>query len=58
MRFRNLVPLLFLGFVSTLSFSQHNLSLDIAGVKSDDGNVCFALYTDETSFLKFDKVFK
>lgn len=58
MKIRNLVLLVFTVFTSTLCFCQHNLSLDIAGVKSDDGNVCFALYTDETSFLKFDKVFK
>ncbi len=58
MKIKNLVPVVFFFLVSTLSFSQHSLSLDVAGIKSDDGEVCFALYTDETSFLKFDKVFK
>ncbi len=39
-------------------FGQHKLSLDIDGVSSDNGNVCVAIYQDQNSFLKFDKVFK
>jgi uncharacterized protein (DUF2141 family) len=58
MKIRNLVVLLFFGTISTMVFSQHNLSLHIGGVKSDNGNVCFAIYDKESSFLKFDKVYK
>lgn len=39
-------------------FAQHNLSLNIDGVSSERGNICFAIYNDEGSFLKFDKVYK
>jgi len=38
--------------------AQHNLSLNINGVTSEKGNICFAIYTNENSFLKFDKVYK
>ncbi|TLP71206.1 DUF2141 domain-containing protein [Maribacter sp. ACAM166] len=39
-------------------FSQHNLSLNVDGVTSEKGNICFAVYTDESSFLKFNRVYK
>ncbi|HDZ04649.1 hypothetical protein LCGC14_0354590 [marine sediment metagenome] len=55
---RNLLSLLVLGLMSTGGFAQHNLSLNIEGVASEDGNICFAIYNDEGSFLKFDKVYK
>jgi uncharacterized protein (DUF2141 family) len=58
MKIRNLTLLLFFGTISTMVFSQHNLSLHVGGVKSDNGNVCFAIYSNESSFLKFDKVYK
>jgi len=44
--------------ISYSSFSQHTLHLTIMGVDSSEGYVCVALYTDDASFLKFDKVFK
>lgn len=55
---KNLLVLFVLGFMSTGVFAQHNLSLNIDGVTSEEGNICFAVYTDEGSFLKFDKVYK
>lgn len=55
---KNLLVLFVLGFMSTGVFAQHSLSLNIDGVTSEEGNICFAVYTDEGSFLKFDKVYK
>jgi len=55
---RNLLLLLVIGLMSTGVFAQHKLSLNIEGVASEDGNICFAIYNDEVSFLKFDKVYK
>ncbi len=40
------------------SAAQHTLRLSIEGVASAEGMVSAALYTDQESFLKFDKVFK
>ncbi|HAI43330.1 MAG TPA: hypothetical protein DCM40_37140 [Maribacter sp.] len=54
----NLLVLFVLGLMSTGLFAQHNISLNIDGVTSEEGNICFAVYTDESSFLKFDKVYK
>jgi len=55
---RNLLVFFVLAFMSKGVFAQHNLSLNIAGVASEEGNICFAVYTDEGSFLKFDNVYK
>jgi uncharacterized protein (DUF2141 family) len=44
--------------ISNVISAQHSLSLNIDGVTSEEGNICFAIYTNENSFLKFDKVFK
>ena len=38
--------------------AQHTLRMEIKGVTSAEGKVSAALYTDQKSFLKFDKVFK
>lgn len=38
--------------------AQHTLKVEIEGVASTKGKVSAALYTDQKSFLKFDKVFK
>ena len=40
------------------SAAQHTLRMKIKGVESTEGKVSAALYTDQNSFLKFDKVFK
>lgn len=40
------------------SAAQHTLRMEIKGVTSTQGQVSAALYTDQNSFLKFDKVFK
>lgn len=40
------------------SAAQHTLRMKIKGVESAKGKVSAALYTDQNSFLKFDKVFK
>lgn len=53
-----LIFLMLAFFVYSFGFGQHNLSLDIEGVSSDNGNVCVAVYKNQDSFLKFDKVFK
>lgn len=55
---KNLLAILIIGLLSTGLFAQHNLSLSIKGVASDQGNICFAVYNDEGSFLKYDKIFK
>ena len=55
---RNLLLLSLFCMFSNAIIAQHNLSLNINGVASEKGNICFALYTNEHSFLKFDKVFK
>ncbi|WP_405411143.1 DUF2141 domain-containing protein [Maribacter sp. Asnod1-A12] len=53
-----LLLLLVLGLITTQIFAQHDLSLSIDGVVSEEGDICFAIYNTEGSFLKFDKVFK
>ncbi len=40
------------------SAAQHTLRMKIKGVETTEGKVSAALYTDQNSFLKFDKVFK
>lgn len=55
---RNLFVLCVILLMSTGLFAQHSLSLNIDGVSSEKGNICFAIYNDEGSFLKFDKVYK
>lgn len=40
------------------STAQYTLRMEIKGVSSDQGTVNAAVYTDQNSFLKFDKVFK
>ncbi|WP_339626601.1 DUF2141 domain-containing protein [uncultured Maribacter sp.] len=52
-----LLPFLFV-LISNAISAQHSLSLNIDGVASEKGNICFAIYTNESSFLKFDKVYK
>ena len=52
-----LLPFLFV-LISNVISAQHSLSLNIDGVASEKGNICFAIYTNESSFLKFDKVYK
>lgn len=58
MVFRKLFLLFVFVFISNVISAQHNLSLNIDGVASEKGNICFAIYTNESSFLKFDKVYK
>ncbi|WP_423996897.1 DUF2141 domain-containing protein [Maribacter sp. IgM3_T14_3] len=55
---KNLLLLFFLSFIATGIFAQHNVSVSIDGVTSEKGNICFAVYNNEDSFLKFDKVYK
>lgn len=58
MNIKKLISLLIFGVVSNIVYAQHNLSLSVEGVKSEKGNICFAVYTNKNSFLKFDKVYK
>jgi uncharacterized protein (DUF2141 family) len=44
--------------IAYAGFGQHNLNLTIGGVPSNKGNISAAIYKDEKSFLKFDKVYK
>lgn len=48
--------------IATLSFSsafaQHTVRLTVEGVGSNEGKISAAMYTDQKTFLKFDKVFK
>lgn len=48
--------------IATLSFkagiAQHAVRLTIKGVGSAEGKISAAIYTDQKTFLKFDKVFK
>lgn len=55
---KNLIALLTIGLLSTGLFAQHNVSINIDGVTSEKGNICFAVYNNEGSFLKFDEVYK
>jgi len=59
---KNMTKKYILMIIATLSFSagfaQHTLRLTIKGVESAEGKISAALYTDQKSFLKFDKVFK
>ena len=49
---------LFLLLNSTTSFGQHDLKLTIDGLKTDEGNVCYAIYNTEKTFLSYEEVFK
>jgi uncharacterized protein (DUF2141 family) len=55
---KNFLLLFFFVVISNVINAQHSLSLNIDGITSEEGNICFAIYTNESSFLKFDKVFK
>lgn len=50
--------LLMLATISNSIVAQHEIRLKVTGVTSDAGDILYAIYTDESSFLKFDKVFK
>jgi len=41
-----------------LGISQYNLSVEVLGVKSSNGNINIAIYNQSQGFLKFDDVFK
>ena len=45
-------------FASFSAKAQHDLVLNIKGIKSDKGDIRYALYTDQDSFLSMEKVFK
>lgn len=53
------MKLLFLNLllVPFMMFSQNKLSVDVAGVKSDNGSVLVAVYDSSDSFLDSDKMF-
>ena len=40
-----------------LAFSQHQLSVNVTGVKTSKGNISVAVYDTSKGFLKFDKVY-
>ena len=46
MKIKKLLGLVIILIISNSIFAQHSLSLSIDGVKSYDGNVCFAIYKD------------
>lgn len=60
LRMKSSKVILFLLFsvFSTMIFAQHKLNLNIEGVPSEKGSICYAVYDNESSFLKLDKVFK
>lgn len=58
MKFQKLIFLAITFLACSVGFGQHKLSLEIEGVPSNSGNVCVAVYENQDSFLKFDKVFK
>ena len=39
-------------------FSQHTLTVSVAGAESSKGSISVAVYDQEEGFLEFDKVFK
>lgn len=57
MHFKKLYFCLFAVMLSYFSNAQHSLEVKINGVKSDTGNICFAVYNNETSFLKLEKAY-
>lgn len=40
-----------------LAFSQHQLSVNVSGVKTSKGKISVAVYDTSKGFLKFDKVY-
>lgn len=50
------VFLLFL-LLPFLAFSQHQLSVNVTGVKTSEGKISVAVYNTSEGFLKFDKVY-
>ncbi|SEL64661.1 Uncharacterized conserved protein, DUF2141 family [Maribacter orientalis] len=55
---KNFLLLFLFVVISNMINAQHSLSLNIDGVASEEGYICFAIYNNESSFLKFDKVYK
>lgn len=55
---KQLLVLPFSLLVAFIGFSQNSLQLNINGLKSAKGNICYAIYKNEQSFLKFEEVFK
>lgn len=50
--------LFFLMLMTNLAWGQHNLVLQIEGIRSNKGKLCYAIYTSEDTFLSMDKVYK
>lgn len=40
-----------------LTFSQHQLAVNVSGVKKSEGKISVAVYDESEGFLKFDKVY-
>ncbi|WP_343487120.1 DUF2141 domain-containing protein [Allomuricauda sp. d1] len=49
---------LFFLLISSYTFSQNEIAVDIHGVPESEGKISVAVYNTEEDFLKFDKVFK
>lgn len=58
MKFIKLSIILVVFSSSSIVKGQHTLTLEIEGITSDEGKVSVAFYTNQATFLKFDKVFK
>lgn len=56
--YRNLFATLVFFGISTIASAQHVLRLNVEGVETEKGSVCYAIYTDENSFLKVENVYK
>ena len=55
---RNLILLLIFTAMSNIINAQYDIDLNVEGVPSNKGTICYAIYNDASSFLKLDKVFK
>lgn len=55
---RNLILLLIFCTISNIINAQYDLNLNVEGVTSEKGTICYAIYNDASSFLKLDHVFK
>ncbi|MDO1513142.1 DUF2141 domain-containing protein [Maribacter confluentis] len=58
MNLRKYILILIFLALSPLVYAQHKLQLNVEGVPTKKGTICYAVYTNESSFLKFDKVYK
>lgn len=58
MDYRKCILILVFAALPNMIMAQHKLNLNVEGVPIEKGTICYAVYTNKNSFLKFDKVYK